>query len=107
MTSRTIPKAEDTLALPASSAASSAEPSSVLEKGNIDAERGPEFSETPTAEGKGYRQSYSKAAWMLTCATLFTSSFLYGLDNTIVADIQGNIIEDFGDIEKLGWSVLP
>jgi MFS family permease len=28
---------------------------------------------------------------------------LYGLDNTIVADIQAPIIQTFGSVEKLGW----
>ncbi|KAL6234374.1 hypothetical protein BDW75DRAFT_241187 [Aspergillus navahoensis] len=32
-----------------------------------------------------------------------TGSFLYGLDNTIVADIQGSVVERFGQIEKLSW----
>jgi hypothetical protein len=107
MTDNTTTKAKDTLALPASSAASSAEPGSFLEKGPIEAERGSESNEAPPAEEQGYRQQFSKISWVLMCANLFTSSFLYGLDNTIVADIQGHIIEDFGDIEKLGWFVLP
>ncbi|KAL4963029.1 major facilitator superfamily domain-containing protein [Aspergillus stella-maris] len=32
-----------------------------------------------------------------------TGSFLYGLDNTIVADIQGSVVEQFGEIQKLTW----
>ncbi|KAJ6032164.1 hypothetical protein N7540_002896 [Penicillium herquei] len=32
-----------------------------------------------------------------------TGSFLYGLDNTIVADIQGAVVERFDAIEQLSW----
>lgn len=34
---------------------------------------------------------------------LYFSCFLYGLDTTIAADVQGVIIERFGQIEKLAW----
>lgn len=31
------------------------------------------------------------------------SGFLYGLDNTIVADVQGAIVAQFGEVSKVGW----
>jgi hypothetical protein len=49
------------------------------------------------------RVSYGKFRWFLVCASLYITSFLYGLDTTIAADIQGNIVEDFGQVAKLGW----
>jgi hypothetical protein len=41
--------------------------------------------------------------WVLICAGFYFSGFLYGLDNTIAADIQSAVIESFGDISKLAW----
>jgi len=41
--------------------------------------------------------------WVLVCAGFYFSAFLYGLDNTITADIQTAVIESFGDISKLSW----
>lgn len=41
--------------------------------------------------------------WLLVCAALYTIAFLYGLDTTIAADIQGPVIEEFGRIDQLAW----
>lgn len=41
--------------------------------------------------------------WVLICAGFYFSGFLYGLDNTIAADIQSAVIESFGDVSKLAW----
>ncbi|KAK3900791.1 major facilitator superfamily domain-containing protein [Staphylotrichum tortipilum] len=41
--------------------------------------------------------------WILVCVSLYVSAFLYGLDTTIAADVQGPVVEQFGHIEKLAW----
>ncbi|KAF3941837.1 hypothetical protein ABW19_dt0210279 [Dactylella cylindrospora] len=41
--------------------------------------------------------------WFMVIAAIFSTAFLYGLDNTIVADIQPQVIETYGDITKLTW----
>ncbi|KAI8631798.1 major facilitator superfamily domain-containing protein [Xylariaceae sp. FL1651] len=41
--------------------------------------------------------------WFLVCLAVFSANFLYGLDNTIVADIQAAIVGSFGEVNKLGW----
>ncbi|KAH9895524.1 major facilitator superfamily domain-containing protein [Xylariomycetidae sp. FL2044] len=41
--------------------------------------------------------------WVLVCAGLYLSSLMYGLDTTIAADIQGAVIETFGDVPQLSW----
>jgi hypothetical protein len=41
--------------------------------------------------------------WILVCAGFYASCFLYGLDNTIAADIQSAVLDSFGDISKLTW----
>ena len=41
--------------------------------------------------------------WVIVCAGFYASGFLYGLDNTIAADIQSAVLDSFGDISKLTW----
>ncbi|KAI0401694.1 MFS general substrate transporter [Xylaria palmicola] len=41
--------------------------------------------------------------WFFTCASLYVTCFLYGLDTTIAAAVQGDVIEAFGHIEQLAW----
>ena len=41
--------------------------------------------------------------WIICVLSVFSSVFLYALDNTVVATIQRAIIDDFGHIEKLPW----
>ncbi|KAH7398271.1 major facilitator superfamily domain-containing protein [Pyrenochaeta sp. MPI-SDFR-AT-0127] len=41
--------------------------------------------------------------WFIICISLYITCFLYGLDTTIAADIQGPIIQAFGQVEQLAW----
>ena len=41
--------------------------------------------------------------WILICAAIFSANILYGLDTTIVADIQGAVSETFDNVTQLGW----
>ncbi len=41
--------------------------------------------------------------WIICVGSIFSSVFLYALDNTIVATIQPAIISDLGHLEKLPW----
>lgn len=41
--------------------------------------------------------------WLLVCIAVFSANLLYGLDNTIVADIQAPIAGDFNEYTRLGW----
>jgi hypothetical protein len=45
---------------------------------------------------KGYK-------WIVCVLAIFSSVFLYALDNTIVATIQPAIIQSLGELEKLPW----
>jgi len=49
------------------------------------------------------RRNIRGLRWLMICVALYISCFLYGLDTTIAADVQGVIIERFGQIEKLAW----
>ncbi|EFW22347.1 conserved hypothetical protein [Coccidioides posadasii str. Silveira] len=41
--------------------------------------------------------------WAIAYTAMLSTTFLFALDNTIVADIQPSIIDDFGEIELLPW----
>ncbi|KAL2867463.1 MFS general substrate transporter [Aspergillus lucknowensis] len=41
--------------------------------------------------------------WALVVMSIFSCVFLFALDNTIVADVQPAIIDDFHDLAKLPW----
>ncbi|KAK0724643.1 major facilitator superfamily domain-containing protein [Lasiosphaeris hirsuta] len=48
-------------------------------------------------------RSITGLRWLLICLSLYISAFLYGLDTTIAADVQGPVVEDFGHVEQLPW----
>ena len=41
--------------------------------------------------------------WALAVISILISTFLFALDNTIVADVQPAIVERFGQVDKLPW----
>ena len=41
--------------------------------------------------------------WTLAVISILISTFLFALDNTIVADVQPAIVERFGQVDKLPW----
>jgi hypothetical protein len=41
--------------------------------------------------------------WLAVVLSLLASLFLFALDNTIVADVQPNIVYTLGEVEKLPW----
>ena len=41
--------------------------------------------------------------WVLAVISILISTFLFALDNTIVADVQPAIVERFGQVDKLPW----
>ncbi|KAI0386918.1 MFS general substrate transporter [Hypomontagnella monticulosa] len=68
-----------------------------------------ELSENERASGTDAVQperSYTRLQWLLVLAAIYSSEFLYGLDTTIVADIQGAIVYDLGEVGKLGWLAI-
>lgn len=56
----------------------------------------------PVEEQKPPRDVHG-VAWVLVVISILSSTFLFALDNTIVADVQPKIVERFGDISKLPW----
>ena len=41
--------------------------------------------------------------WVLAVSAVLASTFLFALDNTIVADVQPAILKRFGEVNKLPW----
>jgi MFS family permease len=41
--------------------------------------------------------------WFVACLSIYTTALLYGLDTTIAADVQPDIVKSLGEIEKLTW----
>jgi hypothetical protein len=61
----------------------------------------PQFEEEPTPdhielEMEQKERTIRGFSWFIVCISLYTTCFLYGLDTTIAADIQGPIIQAFG-----------
>lgn len=56
----------------------------------------------PAQEQKPPRDVHG-IAWILVVLSILSSTFLFALDNTIVADVQPAIVNRFGSIEKLPW----
>jgi hypothetical protein len=44
-----------------------------------------------------------RVTWLAVVLSLLASLFLFALDNTIVADVQPNIVYTLGEVEKLPW----
>ncbi|KAL2820843.1 major facilitator superfamily domain-containing protein [Aspergillus cavernicola] len=61
----------------------------------------PVGSETETKEEE--QRSIQGIRWLLLCVAVFSANLLYGLDNTIVADIQGAVAAAFDEYSRLGW----
>ncbi|KAL8684593.1 MAG: hypothetical protein Q9224_006249, partial [Gallowayella concinna] len=61
-----------------------------------------EKAEGPAAKQKPPRDVHG-FLWILVVLSVLSSTFLFALDNTIVADVQPAIIERFHSIEKLPW----
>ena len=43
------------------------------------------------------------AIWAVLVVSVLSSTFLYALDNTILANIRPAIIYDLGNVDKLAW----
>lgn len=56
----------------------------------------------PSAEAPPIRK-LKPLSWFFVVFSLLAALFLFALDNTIVANVQGKIIHTFGGIEKLPW----
>jgi hypothetical protein len=51
---------------------------------------------TPARSIKGLR-------WVAVVLAVLSSTFFYGLDNTVVADIQPTVVQQYNAIDRLPW----
>ncbi|OAG01985.1 MFS general substrate transporter [Paraphaeosphaeria sporulosa] len=54
-------------------------------------------------EQKESKRAIRGIRWFLVCVSIFSANLLYGLDTTIVADIQAPISDTFQNVAQLGW----
>ena len=73
-------------------------PSSLSDSGSGDVEKAPE-----PVEPEASPRDVHGLKWGLAVFSVLVSTFLFALDNTIVADIQPAIVERFGQVEKISW----
>ncbi|CAH0000773.1 unnamed protein product [Clonostachys byssicola] len=63
---------------------------------DVDQSPGTTVDEEPVRQVRGFR-------WFAMCISIYITCFLYGLDTTIAADVQGPVVKAFGHIEQLTW----
>jgi len=66
-----------------------------------DPEKGDDVAKTPAQDVWVRPHQGWRFALVYICC--MSTAFLYGLDNTIVADIQAPVVERFNEVEKVGW----
>ncbi|KAL1646954.1 hypothetical protein SLS58_003091 [Diplodia intermedia] len=67
----------------------------------LETEQPPQEGSASESEGKG--RTVRGFRWFIVCIALYITCFLYGLDTTIAADVQGPVTEAFGHVEQLSW----
>ena len=74
---------------------------------NRDVEKEQDVQQEPPPEGstesEDKRRTIRGFRWLIICISLYITCFLYGLDTTIAADIQGAVTRAFGSVEQLSW----
>lgn len=70
-------------------------PGSGLESNQISGDEQPNSEESP--------RNVHGFAWTLVVVATISTMFLFGLDQTITADVQPAIIKQFNEVDKLPW----
>jgi len=84
------------LAVPDKEMPNSSEATSVT--GDFDSEKNQIATESPKPP-----REISGIKWAIVVLAILSSTFLFALDNTIVADVQPAIVLHFGSVDKLAW----
>ena len=61
------------------------------------------YSEPDGDNQPGQVRAVTGFKWFMTVSSILSSTFLYALDQTVVADVEPKIVERFGEIQKLPW----
>ena len=59
--------------------------------------------ESPPGDESKQVRSVTGIRCILVVLSILSSTFLFALDNTVVADVQPKIVDRFGQIQKLPW----
>ncbi|KAI1465185.1 MFS general substrate transporter [Daldinia caldariorum] len=54
-------------------------------------------------KGEPQERAVTGFRWFLVCLSIFSANLLFGLDNTIAADLQGAVAETYQNTGQLGW----
>ena len=83
---------------PGSDAASNDSPKLIIKpEGDVANEKAP-----PGDQSEQVRK-ITGIKWVVVVLSIQSSTFLYALDNTVVADVEPKIVDSFGQIQKLPW----
>lgn len=63
----------------------------------------PQGESSTESESEAKRRTIRGFRWVIVCVSLYVTCFLYGLDTTIAADVQGPVTEAFGQVDQLAW----
>jgi len=63
----------------------------------------PEITPSPSPPPEKATRQVTGIKWALLVAGVLSCTFLFSLDNSIVADVQPKIVGTFGQIDKLPW----
>lgn len=77
-----------------------------IEKGLRPRSSHPEKSSEESGDSSAMNDNVRKITgfrWFVVCIALYLSALMYGLDTTIAADVQGAVIETFGQVSQLAW----
>ncbi|TAQ89186.1 hypothetical protein B7494_g2485 [Chlorociboria aeruginascens] len=55
------------------------------------------------AEGNAEERTIHGIRWWLIVISILASTFLFALDTTVVADVQANIVNSLGNLDKYPW----
>ena len=80
-----------------------AHPPAVTPSGHSNLSDGDPEKAVEPAEAQKPPRDVHGIVWALVVVSILSSTFLFALDNTIVADVQPAIVERFGSISKLPW----
>ena len=87
-------------AAPGLAGAAEQEKEAIRENGEASSQFG---SDTPSPTKETSPRSIHGWKWLVAIFTILSTTFLFALDNTIVADIQPSIVNQFNDVTRLPW----
>lgn len=86
-----------------SNASTQLKPGSDVASINIEPDGDVAYEKAPPGHQSEQVRKITGIKWVLVVLSILSSTFLFALDNTVVADVEPKIVERFGQIQKLPW----